>query len=108
MSENLTLDNLAVPLRVLRVLAAEFGHLAAPSVQVSTIYPNRLDLTFHDDLPGFEAWRAALGISPDAVTYGEQTHRTRILRAQAEYAGAVVNLTGFADIVVPATVGGAS
>ncbi|MFH8793291.1 hypothetical protein [Streptomyces sp. NPDC017941] len=108
MSAMLTLDDLAVPLRVLRLLAAEFGHLAAPSVQVSTIYPNQLDLTFHDDLPGFEEWRAALEIAPDAVTYGEQAHRTRVLNASVEYAGAVVELTGFADIVAPVAAGGAA
>ncbi|MFC8200299.1 hypothetical protein ACFUTV_33645 [Streptomyces sp. NPDC057298] len=109
MSENLTLDDVAVPLRALRLLATDFGHLPAPSVQVSTIYPERLELTFYDDLPGFETWREALGIAPDTVTYREQSDgRTRVLRTSVDHAGAVLRLTAYADIVTPALVGGAA
>ncbi|AWI30139.1 hypothetical protein [Streptomyces tirandamycinicus] len=109
MSDALTLDDLAVPLRALRLLAADFGHLSAPSVQVSTVYPERLELTFYDDLPGFETWREALGIVQDAVTYREQSDgRTRVLRTAVDYAGAVVRLTGYADIVAPVLAGGAA
>ncbi|WP_405955493.1 hypothetical protein [Streptomyces phaeochromogenes] len=109
MSDALTLDDLAVPLRLLRLLAADFGHLSAPSVQVSTVYPERLELTFYDDLPGFEAWREALGIAPDTVTYREQSDgRTRVLRTSVDYAGSAVRLTGYADIVAPVLVGGAA
>ncbi|WP_033321218.1 hypothetical protein [Streptomyces yerevanensis] len=106
MSEGLTLDDLAVPLRALRLLAADFGHLPAPSVEVSTIYPDRLKLTFFDDLSGFEAWRDALGIAPDAVTYREQSGgRTRVLKATAEHAGAGVDLVGYSDVTAPQLVG---
>ncbi|MFJ9377710.1 hypothetical protein [Streptomyces sp. NPDC101455] len=109
MSDALTLNDLAVPLRVLRLLAMDFGHLPAPSVRVSTIYPDQLELTFYDDLPGFEVWREALGIAPDAVTYREQSDgQTRVLRATVGYEGAVVLLTGYADIVAPVLVGGAA
>ncbi|GAB2993574.1 hypothetical protein GCM10023080_069850 [Streptomyces pseudoechinosporeus] len=109
MSDVLTLDDLAVPLRALRLLAADFGHLSAPEVRVSPIYPGRLELTFHDDLPGFEAWREALGAAPDAVTYHEQSDgRTRVLSTVVDHAGAQVHLTGFADVVAPALVGGAA
>lgn len=108
MIENLTLDDLAVPLRALRLLATDFGHLAAPDVKVSPIYPERLELTFHEDLSGFEAWREALEVPPAAVTYGEQSGgRTRVLTADVGYAGAVVHLTGFADVAA-ALVGGAA
>lgn len=107
MSDALTVADLAVPLRGLRLLAADFGHMPAPSVQVSTVYPERLELTFYDDLPGFEAWREALGIAPDAVTYREQSDgRARVLRTTVDYAGAVVRLTGYANIVAPVLVGG--
>ncbi|MFF5005203.1 hypothetical protein ACFY3G_20575 [Streptomyces phaeochromogenes] len=109
MSENLTLDDLAVPLRALRLLTTDFGHLPAPEVHVSTTYPERLELAFHDDLPGFEMWREALGVAPDAVTYREQSDgRTRVLRASVEHAGAVVRLTAYADIVTLVLVGGAA
>ncbi|MFG2343988.1 hypothetical protein [Streptomyces phaeochromogenes] len=109
MSESLTLDDVAVPLRALRLLASDFGHLPAPDVHVSTTYPERLELAFHDNLPGFEMWREALGIFPDAVTYREQSDgRTRVLRASVDHAGAVVRLTAYADIVAPVLVGGAA
>lgn len=106
MSEGLTLDNLAVPLRVLRLLAVDFGHLPAPEIDVSTIYPDRLCLRLHDDLASFEIWRDALGIVPDDVTYHEQNDgRTRVLKASAGYAGAVLELTGYGNIHAAAPVG---
>ncbi|MEU9185936.1 hypothetical protein AB0D14_15555 [Streptomyces sp. NPDC048484] len=109
MSENLTLDEVAVPLRALRLLATDFGHLPAPTVHVSTIYPERLELVFYDDLAGFEAWREALGIVPDAVIYRVHNDgRTGVLRADADHAGATVLLTAYADVVAPVPVGGAA
>ncbi|MGW2326386.1 hypothetical protein ACWC5C_11525 [Streptomyces sp. NPDC001700] len=101
MNEGLTLDDLAVPLRVLRLLTTDFGHLPAPEIHVSTIYPDRLELRFHDDLSGFETWRDALGIAPDHVDYREQSSgRTRVLKASTDYAGAELELTGFSDVPV--------
>ncbi|MFD8390429.1 hypothetical protein ACFV2N_14790 [Streptomyces sp. NPDC059680] len=107
MSESPTLDALAVPLRALRLLTVDFGHLPAPVLNVSDIFPDRLKLSFHDDLGDFEAWRAALGIAPDAVTHGMQSDgRTRVLTTAVEFAGATLELAGYAD--VPATDGGAA
>ncbi|MFF8968218.1 hypothetical protein [Streptomyces sp. NPDC014995] len=103
MSEGLTLDGLAVPLRVLRLLAVDFGHLPAPEIDVSALYPNQLGLRFHGGLDDFEVWRDALGIAPDAVVYREQSAgRTRVLKASADYAGAVLELTGYGDVPAPA------
>ncbi|MEU1477791.1 hypothetical protein [Streptomyces sp. NPDC005760] len=108
MSERLTLDDLAVPLRALRLLAAEFGHLSAPTVAVSTIFPDRLELSFHDNLAGFEAWRDALGIPPEAVVYREQSGgRTRVLTASADRADTVVDLVGYGEITAPQPAGAA-
>jgi hypothetical protein len=105
MRKRLALDDLAGPLRALRLLAADFGHLVAPSVEVSTIYPDRLKLTFYDDLSGFEAWREALGIAPDDVGYHEQSDgRTRVLNASADHAGASLDLVGYGHIPAPAPV----
>ncbi|MFE7442183.1 hypothetical protein ACFU7X_17205 [Streptomyces chartreusis] len=109
MSEGLTLDGLAVALRALRLLTVDLGHLPAPCVDVSTHFPNRLALSFHDDLAGFEAWRESLGITPDAVTHGTQSAgRTRVLKATADFAGAALELTGFAEISDPAPAGSAA
>ncbi|QFQ99751.1 hypothetical protein F9278_30395 [Streptomyces phaeolivaceus] len=102
MSEILTLDGLAAPLRALRLLVTDFGHLPVPDVQVSPIYPDRLELRFHNDLNDFEAWREAVGIAPDAVEYREQNGaRTRVLTVSGDYAGAVVVLTGYGDVTAP-------
>ncbi|MEU6141439.1 hypothetical protein ABZ848_13865 [Streptomyces sp. NPDC047081] len=109
MSDGLTLDDLSVPLRALRLLAVDFGHLPAPAVRVTTIWPDRLELDFHDDLAGFEAWRGALGIAPNAVTYGTQSGgRTRVLRTVTEYAGATLELVGYGHIPAPAVAGAAA
>ena len=106
MIDVLTLDDLSVPLRALRLLAVDFGHLPVSEVQVSTVYPDRLELRFHDDLTAFEAWREAVGIAPDDVVYREQADgRTRVLRAFGDYAGAVLELIGFGDVQAPAACG---
>ncbi|MFF9427692.1 hypothetical protein [Streptomyces sp. NPDC014746] len=83
----------------LRLLAAEFPHLPAPTVEVSTIYPERLELTFHDELTGFETWREALNIAPESIVHRVQAGGlTRVLRVHATFAGAEVMLTGFAEV----------
>ncbi len=99
MSELLTLDGLCAPLRALRLLAADFGHLPAPDVDLSRIYPERLTLRFHEGLHAFEAWREALAVPPEDVTHGVQGNgTTRVLKASAEYAGAEVHLHGYTDV----------
>ncbi|MFJ8002729.1 hypothetical protein ACIQ7D_37525 [Streptomyces sp. NPDC096310] len=91
-----TLNDIAAPLAVLRLLSVDFPTLPAPSVDVSTVYPDRLTLSFHDDLTAFETWRAALGIDPGAVAYAVQSGgRTRVLSVLTEYAGARVRLVGY-------------
>jgi hypothetical protein len=106
MNEGLTLDDLSVPVRALRLLAADFGHLAAPTIGVTTIWPDRLELSFHGDLAGFEAWRDALNIAPDAVTHSTQSGgSTRVLLAFGQYAGATVKLVAYADVPAPALAG---
>ncbi|MGW7572886.1 hypothetical protein [Streptomyces sp. NPDC054765] len=102
----MTLDNLMVPLRALRLLAVDFPHLPAPDVDVSPLYPERLRLSFHDttseSLAAFEQWRTALRIAPEAVNSRTQNDGcTRVLVADGLFAGAVVVLTAYAD--VPAT-----
>ena len=108
MSATQTLDNLTLPLRALRVLAADFGHLPAPTVDVTTVYPDRLRLCFHDDLSAFEVWRDALGIDPDSVDYREQSAgQTRVLKAFVDLAGAELELTGYGDVHAVAEAGAA-
>ncbi|MGV9251815.1 hypothetical protein [Streptomyces sp. NPDC003697] len=98
----MTLDDLTVPLRALRLLAVDFPHLPAPDVDLSTLYPDRLRLIFHDtsceSLAAFEQWRTALRIAPEAVdTRTQSDGRTRVLAAEGSFAGAVIVLTAYAD-----------
>ncbi|MEW2315227.1 hypothetical protein [Streptomyces bauhiniae] len=99
MSAILTLDGLSAPLRSLRLLAVDFPDLPGPVVDVSTIYPDRLSLSWHDGQGGFasfEAWRAALGIDPSAVDFHVQCDgRTGVMQAQSCYGGAHIALTGY-------------
>ncbi|MGW4980585.1 hypothetical protein [Streptomyces mirabilis] len=105
MSGNLTLDDLVMPVRVLRLLAADFGHLPAPTVGISPIYPDRLELSLHSGLPGFEAWREALGVAPEDVNYHVQGDgRTGVLRSTAAYAGVELELIGYGDVAAAVTV----
>ncbi|WP_217197067.1 hypothetical protein [Streptomyces buecherae] len=97
-----TVKELATPLCALRLLATDFTHLPAPNIGVSTIFPGRLELSFHgdaEDLGGFaafETWRQALGVEPDAVEFSVQSGgRTHVLSAYAEFAGASVRLVAY-------------
>jgi hypothetical protein len=102
-----TLRDMAAPLAALRVLLSDFAALPAGWVRVSDHYPDRLELSFHDNLGAFETWRDALGIAPESVTCGEQGDgRTRVLKAEVDYAGARVALTGYSAIYH--TAGGAA
>ncbi|WP_329174943.1 hypothetical protein OG754_19240 [Streptomyces decoyicus] len=44
-----TLSALGAPLLLLRMFSAEYPHLPAPCLDVSTVYPDLLTLSFHDD-----------------------------------------------------------
>ncbi|MFE2474277.1 hypothetical protein [Streptomyces mirabilis] len=98
MSENLTLDGLTVPMRALRALAVDFPDLPAPTLEISTIWPKRLELSLHNGLGLFETWRVALGIAPDDVQFREQSDgRTWVLLASGEFAGAELKLIAYGD-----------
>ncbi|MGA5319816.1 hypothetical protein ACPCIU_05185 [Streptomyces seoulensis] len=102
MSAVLTLEDLSVPLRSLRLLAVDFPDLPGPVVDVSSIFPDRLSLSLHDGQGGFasfEAWRAALGIDPAAVDFHVQCDsRTGVMQAQTVYGGAHIELTGYMQV----------
>ncbi|MET7823503.1 hypothetical protein ABZT23_02370 [Streptomyces sp. NPDC005386] len=95
MTERLTLAGLSVPMRALRTLAAECGDLPAPTVSLSTVYPERLELHLHNGLGEFESWRVALGIRPDAVEFRGQSTGPWTLMASANYAGADILLAAY-------------
>lgn len=92
--------DLSGPMALMRLLLADHPDLPAPHVGVSPHYPHRLTLSVHGDLDGFEAWREALGIAPEAVRHN--THSggmTLTLSATAIVADAHVDLIGYAPNV---------
>lgn len=115
-NDSLTFDALAVPLRALRLLAIDFPHLPAPTLDVSTIFPNRLGLSLHGTAQGhsfaaFEQWRHALNIAPAAVDFHVQSNgRTAVLETRGTYGGADFELVAYADVPQTAdiVVGGAA
>ncbi|MFC8505552.1 hypothetical protein ACFU3J_01855 [Streptomyces sp. NPDC057411] len=96
----LTLAGLSTPLLALRTAVAEFADLPAPSVHVSTVFPDRLELAFHDGgFAAFEAWRQALNLAPqDVVHHVQPGGRTRVLEARGTFAGATVWLVGYSPV----------
>ncbi|MGI5436888.1 hypothetical protein ACQEV4_05305 [Streptomyces shenzhenensis] len=103
MNEGLALDGLSVPLRVLRLLALDFPHLTAPTVDVSPLYPQMLRLSLHesscDSFAAFESWRRALGIEPATVDFHTQSDgRTAVLKGYGVYGGADIELTAFTTL----------
>ncbi|MFJ9416222.1 hypothetical protein ACIRPT_18860 [Streptomyces sp. NPDC101227] len=93
---SLTMNDLAAPLGLLRLLAVDFSGLPAMNVDVSTIFPNTLELISHDDFGAFEAWRSALGIEADSVSYAEQSGgRTRVLKAETNHTGVRLCLVAY-------------
>ncbi|MGJ5898483.1 hypothetical protein ACSCBZ_42040 [Streptomyces niveiscabiei] len=97
MNGAMTLDGLAAPLRAVRLLALDYAELPAPTIGVSAIYPERLELSLHNSPADFEAWREVLGITPDGVTYREFDGYVS-MSASVEYAGALLKLIGYADL----------
>ncbi|WNI16223.1 hypothetical protein [Actinacidiphila sp. ITFR-21] len=97
-----TLADISAPLLALRVLLSEHAALPAGMIHVHAVFPGQLDVSLHDDLAGFETWRTVLGISPELVTCRTQSDgRTWVLKAGTDYAGARIELTGYADIPQP-------
>lgn len=92
--------DLSGAMALMRLLVADHPDLPAPHVGVSPHYPHRLTLSVHGDLAGFEAWREALGIDPEAVRRNTASGgMTLILSASTTIADAHVDLTGYAPNV---------
>ncbi|MFD3544696.1 hypothetical protein ACFWUW_03595 [Streptomyces sp. NPDC058655] len=96
------LSAMGAPMMALRIFADVYRHLPAPTMSISTVYPDLLELAFHDDLDGFEIWCEALGIPSRTVSHGVQRGgRTRVLKAETTYSGGRVKLIGYARITAP-------
>lgn len=77
---------------LLAQLLREYPDLPAVEFHFSTIY-NRLDISVHDDLLAFEAWRVALGLGePEPASYADSSW----LKTEGRFADAGVYLVGYA------------
>ncbi|WP_433340615.1 hypothetical protein [Streptomyces sp. CA-253872] len=90
--------DLGVALTALRLLALDHPELPAPSADVSTVFPDRLRLAFHENLADFEAWREALGLASEAVELRLWGRVSGSLCGSVPYAGATVELIGFLQL----------
>ncbi|MGW5272960.1 hypothetical protein ACWEQP_10320 [Streptomyces sp. NPDC004044] len=90
------MNSLAAAVATLRSLVERFPDLPAADAAVSTIFPNRLALSFHGDLGKFEAWRSALAISHTLVSREEEIGGPLMwLTAETVLDGVTVRLTGY-------------
>ncbi|WP_327703617.1 hypothetical protein OG530_19195 [Streptomyces decoyicus] len=95
---NATLAAQAVALEAAAQLARALGHLPGATVTVDRIYPGQLCVGLHNGLGDFEAWREALGIPAADVCLKEFRAGAMYLKATGKYAGAEIELTGFASV----------
>ncbi|MCD9194254.1 hypothetical protein [Streptomyces albireticuli] len=99
-----TLADLSVPAEALRRLMVEHGNLPVASMQISPIYPGRLDVSLHPETLGdetsgstkaaFETWRQALGIASETVKAASGRGSTW-LTTDGAFDGAKLRLTAF-------------
>ncbi|WP_030388302.1 hypothetical protein [Streptomyces sp. NRRL S-241] len=102
MTTPMPLSAMAAPLMALRIFEDIYRHLPAPCVSISTVYPNLLKLSFHDDADGFETWCQALGIRPGTVRHSVHSDgRTGVMKAVTDYSGGRVKLICFTSISTP-------
>ncbi|MFC4611502.1 hypothetical protein ACFO9E_27480 [Streptomyces maoxianensis] len=96
------LHRLEPALRILAQMAGPFGFLPTTDVAVRTTYrPDEFGavivISVHDGLADFEAWREALGIRPEDVTFS-LLPSVASLRAQTEWGGAWIEVHGYGPL----------
>lgn len=93
-------------LEALIVIGRTFAHLPGADFHLSPITPGMVTISLHDNLDGFEQWRAALGIADGDVEYRQRPSSTHMtLKGVTTFTRATVELVGFAP-AVPAAGGG--
>ncbi|MFJ6615418.1 hypothetical protein ACIQPT_34655 [Streptomyces sp. NPDC091289] len=94
MKHNLTLQAQGSPVLLLAYLHRENSYLPAAEFHLSPIYAERLEISLHDDLPGFEVWRVALGLE---VPMPRNRDETSWVVVDGVVDDVRVRLTGFAS-----------
>lgn len=93
-----TLADQAGTLRTLADVAEAFAHLPAAYVAVAPESPDCLEISVHNDLAAFEAWRVALGIQPATVEL-RVLSTCMCLKGAGAFSGTSVALTGYAPLL---------
>jgi hypothetical protein len=93
--DELSMARMSAPVAALALLLAGHPGLPAPCIGVSSVYPDRLSLSFHDVPGAFDAWLTALRITPAAVTEKPLGRTTWVLHAATTYGGAHIQLTDY-------------
>jgi hypothetical protein len=84
-------------IEALVVIGRTFAHLPGADLQTGPIYPDRLTISLHDNLDGFEQWRTVLGIAPADVEHRQRPGRLHMtLKAETTFHGVTVELVGYA------------
>ncbi|SCE55982.1 hypothetical protein GA0115234_11212 [Streptomyces sp. DvalAA-43] len=96
-----TMGRMSAAIRVLATLADRFPDLPAADAAVSRIYDTRVELSIHDGLGQFEAWRAALGVAPAQVVRGTQCGGGPLmwLHADTVVDGVTIHLVGYGYVL---------
>lgn len=106
-TRHVTVADQRMALEALSAILRVFGHLPGAHFGISTIYPDRVDISCHDGLADFELWRETLGIPAQSVRF-RCNDTTTNLTAPGSYAGASIQLNGFAptphDVAQPRSV----
>lgn len=101
------MSRLSTALKILASLADRFPDLPIADAAISRIYA-QVELSIHDDLGHFEAWRSALGISPVQVVRKTECGGGPLmwLCADTVLDGVTVQLIGYGYVPADCAAGG--
>ncbi|WP_050503071.1 hypothetical protein [Streptomyces monomycini] len=99
-----TLADQQAALDVAASLARTHGHLPAAHIRTTAIFRDQVDISLHDSLADFEAWREGLGIDPTAVDHALYADGQMYLQARTAFLGLTVEITGYGKLALGGSV----
>ncbi|MFF2009136.1 hypothetical protein ACFVWY_08695 [Streptomyces sp. NPDC058195] len=98
MNTDLTLQRQGSPILLLAHLHATMQRLPAASFHVTPVYPTVLEISLHDSLDAFTAWREALGLNLSELD--ARSHKgSSWVTVDGVVDDVLVRLTGYGDEV---------
>ncbi|MER7412966.1 hypothetical protein [Streptomyces cacaoi] len=90
------LDDLSAPITTLALLLAR-RDLPAAHIKISSIFPDRLTVSFHDNPDAFRHWLTALGLTPeDGINQAADNRAWTTVTTS--YGGADIELFSFTPV----------